>query len=122
MTSRPPRRRAAALALAIALPLAGAPAAWAQSGTTQAGGPSLSPAPPVSLHQPSSSHSSTHHSSTHHSSSTSSTRHSSASRTSTRTTRLPNTGYDAWAVALLGAGLMAAGIGLRLRTRDVGWP
>jgi LPXTG-motif cell wall-anchored protein len=116
VTSRPARRLLAPLAAAGALALAAVPTAGAQTTTGPAGGPSLSPAPPVSLGH-AKKRKTTHVSTT--ASKPASTRASSVAR---RARELPNTGYDAWAVALLGGGLMAAGVGLRLRTRDVRWP
>ena len=114
MTRPPASRILAPVAATAALLWAGAPAALAQTSTTP-GGPSLSQAPPVSLKhskKPS-----------HKSSSASTTANKKKSPSSpARSTRLPNTGYDVWAVALLGAGLIAAGVGLRLRVRDVRWP
>lgn len=104
----------AAATVALALALAGAAPALAQTSTSP-GGPSLSNSPPVSLG---------HGKSPSQKSSTSSamTRKKNSSSSTARATRLPNTGYDVWAVALLGAGLIAAGVGLRLRVRDVRWP
>jgi LPXTG-motif cell wall-anchored protein len=116
VTSRPACRLLAPLAAAGALALAGAPAAGAQSTTGPAGGPSLSPAPPVTLghaKQPKK---------TTHASTTTSKPASKRANSGARSRQLPNTGYDAWAVALLGGGLVAAGVGLRMRTRDVRWP
>jgi hypothetical protein len=44
----------------------------------------------------------------------------SGAATSTAAPRtLPRTGFDVWELALLGAGLLACGVGLRLRTVDV---
>jgi LPXTG-motif cell wall-anchored protein len=102
----------------LALATTGIPPALAQT-TTQPGGPSLSPAPPVSLGG--NSKTKTKSSSSQPTSSSSSTQRSSSSSRPSRG-RLPNTGYDAGGVALLGAGLLLAGVGLRLRTRDVRWP
>jgi LPXTG-motif cell wall-anchored protein len=116
VTSRPARRLLSPLAAAGALALAGAPAAGAQSTTGPAGGPSLSPAPPVSLGH------ATKPKTTTHASPTTSKSASKPASAAARSRQLPNTGYDAWAVALLGGGLMAAGVGLRMRTRDVRWP
>jgi LPXTG-motif cell wall-anchored protein len=117
VTSRPSRRLLAPLAAAGALALAGAPSAGAQTTTGQAGGPSLSPAPPVSL-----GHAKKPKKTTPTSTTTSKPASKRASSVARSSRQLPNTGYDAWAVALLGGGLMAAGVGLRLRTRDVRWP
>ena len=112
MTSRSSRRLLAPVAVTTALLWAGAPAALAQTSTSP-GGPSLSQAPPVSLGSGKK---------THKSSSSKTAKKKNSSSSTARATRLPNTGYDVWAVALLGAGLIAAGVGLRLRVRDVRWP
>lgn len=114
VTSSLASRILAPAAATVALALAGAAPAPAQTSTSPSG-PSLSNSPPVSLG---------HGKSPSHKSSTSSatTRKKNSSSSTARATRLPNTGYDVWAVALLGAGLIAAGVGLRLRVRDVRWP
>ena len=111
MTSPLASRFLAPAAVTAALLLAGAPAALAQTSTSP-GGPSLSQAPPVSLNN----------SNKHKSNSSATAKKKNSSSSTARPTRLPNTGYDVWAVALLGAGLIAAGVGLRLRVRDVRWP
>ena len=111
MTSFLASRILAPAAATAALLGAGAPAALAQSTTS----PSLSQAPPVSL-------GSAKKKSSHKAAPSSTAKKKNSSTAPARPTRLPNTGYNVWAVALLGGGLIAAGLGLRLRVRDVRWP
>ncbi len=107
------RRLLAAPAASIVLLGATASPALAQTTTGQSG-PSLSPAPPVQLGGGTTKKKKTTKPST--------TTPKTATGTPAAKGQLPNTGYDAVGVALLGAGLMLGGVGLRLRTRDVRWP
>ncbi len=106
------RRLLAAPAASIVLLGATASPALAQTTTGQSG-PSLSPAPPVQLGGGTKKKTTTK---------PSTTTPKTATGTPAAKGQLPNTGYDAVGVALLGAGLMLGGVGLRLRTRDVRWP
>lgn len=83
-----------------------------QSSTSQAGGPPLSNQPPVST---GSSTTSTPPPST---GSTAPAPSTTSAPAASSAGELPRTGLDVPGIALLGAGLLASGIGLRLRTVD----
>ena len=81
-----------------------------QSSKTQTGGPPLSNQPPVSSTSTTPAPTST--------GSTSTTPATTSTPQATAAGELPRTGLDVDGIALLGAGLLATGIGLRLRTVD----
>jgi LPXTG-motif cell wall-anchored protein len=91
--------------------------ASAQTTTTTSPPPPLSRSPPVSL----SSLGKTKSSKAAKSSKPAATSTSSSARDTPLRGDLPKTGFDILEPALLGAGLLLAGLGLRLRTRDVRW-